>query len=185
MSTWQLAHRCRRRHDITHLSNVVWLCRAIQPERGEFYALEQAERPARDLPRLRSNTPLKQARSSTITCWSACSRSASSQCSILPANGSPRPWRRLRWFAALGACPVIEEMITTAPPPAVRSRAGPVRTSSEAWPAFRARFGVNSPAPELARFLPLTMPPALTASDHQGRRALPRSRLPPSSARQC
>ena len=38
---------------------------------------------------------------------------------------------------------------------------------------------------ELVRFPPLTVPPALATSDHQGRRTLPRSRLRPSSTRRC
>jgi hypothetical protein len=104
---------------------------------------------------------------------------------ILPANGSPRPWRRHRRCAAPGACPVIEEMITPAPPPAVRRRVGPIWTSSEAWPAFRAKVAVDRRHRNWQGFRRRPCRPRWPPGDHQGRRALPRSRLPRSSVRRC
>ena len=60
-----------------------------------------------------------------------------------------------------GRVPVIEEMITTEPPPAARRWTSPARISSAAWPALRANVAVNSPALELVRLPPPTVPPAL------------------------
>jgi len=59
-----------------------------------------------------------------------------------------------------GRIPVIDEMITTAPPPAERRYGSPARMSSAACPAFSAKVAVKSPGAELARFPP-TVPPAL------------------------
>src|ERR1035441_1057681 len=57
--------------------------------------------------------------------------------------------------------PVIEETITTEPPPEARRCGRPDRISSAAWPAFRAKVAVNSSSAALVR-LPLpTVPPAL------------------------
>src|SRR6266550_1328479 len=56
--------------------------------------------------------------------------------------------------------PVMDEMITTAPPPAERRCGSAVRMSSTACPAFSANVAVKSPGPELVMFPP-TVPPAL------------------------
>src|ERR1035441_9726281 len=56
--------------------------------------------------------------------------------------------------------PVIEETITTEPPPDVRKCGSPARMSSAACPAFSVKVAVKSPGPESARFPP-TVPPAL------------------------
>src|SRR5256884_1559856 len=56
--------------------------------------------------------------------------------------------------------PVMDEMTTTAPPPAERRCGSAVRMSSTACPAFSANVAVKSPGPELVMFPP-TVPPAL------------------------
>src|SRR5215813_11666620 len=54
----------------------------------------------------------------------------------------------------------MDEMITTAPPPAERRCGRAMRMSSAACPAFSANVAVKSPGPELVMFPP-TVPPAL------------------------
>ena len=60
-----------------------------------------------------------------------------------------------------GRIPVIEEMITTAPPPAARRCGRPARMSSAAWPALSANVAVKSSSAALVRLPGPTVPPAL------------------------